>query len=126
VSSLAPCPGCGRCSDGNNDYVARSPRESEKVYYHKACSCGWRGPEATTLDAARAAWNRRTPALRWRREPPDVPGWYWYCDLQRYGRRVRIEHWDERKIKELGRMGLGPHPHRHRWAGPIPEPEESE
>jgi hypothetical protein len=72
----------------------------------------------------RAAFQYCAPALRWRREPPDAPGWYWYCDLQRYGRRVRIEHWDERKIKELGRMGLGPHPHRPRWAGPLPYPEK--
>jgi hypothetical protein len=121
VSSLSPCPGCGRCSDGNNDYVARSPRESEKVYYHKACSCGWRGPEATTLDAARAAWNRRTPALRWRREPPDVPGWYWYCDAQL---SVRIAHWDAREIAELLSGIRFPHRLEPRWAGPIAEPEE--
>lgn len=78
MSSLAPCPGCGRCSDGSNDYViGGDPRLPENVHYRQICSCGWWGPEATTLDAARAAWNRRTPALRWRREPPDVPGrWF--------------------------------------------------
>lgn len=61
-----------------------------------------------------------TNPLQWRRGPPDAPGWYWYCDSQRY---VRIEHWDAREIKELGRMSLDP-PHRPRWAGPLPEPEE--
>ncbi len=123
MSSLAPCPVCGRCSDGNNDYVARSPRESEKVYYHKTCSCGWRGPEATTLDAARAAWNRRTPALRWRREPPDVPGWWWVRESQRPSARIR--HCAEGDCEWFRtRLAGTPGEERFEWAGPIAEPEE--
>jgi hypothetical protein len=62
-----------------------------------------------------------TQPPQWRREPPDAPGWYWYCDSQL---SVRIEHWDAREIAELLSGIRFPHRLEPRWAGPIAEPEE--
>lgn len=64
------------------------------------------------------------PPLRWRREPPDVPGWWWhrrtganadlvYCDV------ASVEWHASQVARAVARGGA-------EWAGPIPEPAEHE
>ena len=75
------------------------------------------------IDAARAkeaaaAWNRHAPALRWRSEPPDVPGWWW-CEYRRG--TPAISHYTQEQCSQRRAWPSTPDT---RWAGPIPEPEE--
>ena len=72
------------------------------------------------LGQMRELLNAKKP-LQWRRGPPDVPGWYWYCDSELS--RV-VAHWDAREIAELLSGIRFPHRLEPRWAGPIAEPEE--
>lgn len=70
MTDLAPCPGCGR-----SDTVRCYPNVTYAVDHWIECDCEWQGPLGHTRDDAVAQWSRRAPALRWRSEPPDVPGW---------------------------------------------------
>ncbi len=89
MSNLAPCPGCGctdqldHCDVGGWIYVLCSVRCSR---------CGWRSGAAFDADSAARRWNRRAPALRWRRDPPDVPGWWWH---RRTGANADLVYYDE-------------------------------
>ncbi len=69
----------------------------------------------------RAAFQYCAPALRWRREPPDVPGWWWH---RRLGASADLVHCDAASVewhasRAVPREGA-------EWAGPIAEPEEGE
>lgn len=62
-------------------------------------------------------WHRRAPALRWRREPPDVPGWWW-CEYRRG--TPAISHYTQ---EQCSKRRAWPSTPDTRWAGPIAEPE---
>lgn len=74
MTALAPCPGCGAAPEQATHVHVTSDRHFAS-YYRARCDCGWSGPPGETEQIARAHWNGRAPALRWRSEPPDVPGW---------------------------------------------------
>lgn len=117
MSNLALCPFCGQRIPGE-DAIVSGMAGSCTVQ----CDCGGQGPWRKTTDEAIAAWNRRAPALRWRREPPDVPGWWWVRDSQRIS--VQIIHCTDADCEWLRpRLARIPGEARLEWAGPIVEPE---
>lgn len=67
---------------------------------------------------------RRAPTLRWRSEPPDVPGRYWIREIRAraHARVVRYSQRDCDRFRCDKGKGLRP----VEWAGPIPAPEEGE
>lgn len=114
MTAVATCPGCGRAD--------RARVFAGDDYYRARCVCGWCAPTASCEAAARAVWNFRAPALRWRREPPDVPGWWWL--VSRADSTPRVAHYAQRDCDDLA--ACGDSSSGWRWAGPIPEPEEAE
>ena len=58
------------------------------------------------------AWNAIPRHLRWTKEPPQVPGWYWFRNMS----KPQIVHLNGVKNRK-------PHP-ADEWAGPIQEPVE--
>ena len=106
---LKPCPACG------DPY----PRMVEhETFAYVACDtsrCRLTGPVAETEEGAVRKWNTlaRSPRrLRWSKEPPKEPGWYWHSQPPHFG--VVIEYFDPDENTPSGAQ----------WAGPIPEPEE--
>lgn len=100
---LKPCPACGARRD-----VDITP--GQIVCWNCLCRSS---VESDTPKAVRA-WNSMARRLRWSKEPPKEPGWYWIRD---YGKRIHIV--------DVGcdMTEYEPQPYRE-WAGPIPEPEE--
>ena len=70
------------------------------------------GPKSESRGVAIAAWNTLLRHLRWTKEPPTEPGWYWFRNLS----KPQIVHLNGVKDRK-------PHP-ADEWAGPIQEPEE--
>lgn len=100
---LKPCPACG--ARRNVDIIS-----GQVVCWD--CLC--RGSSRHRTDDAVKQWNALPRRLRWTKEPPKDPGWYWIRD---YGKRIHIV--------DVGcdMTEYEPQPYRE-WAGPIPEPEE--
>lgn len=106
---LKPCPACGTPGDTLEVYPVKDG------FYQVGCwDCFMRGTRLLSPDKAIKAWNALPRRLRWTKEPPKDPGWYWIRD---YGKRIHIV--------DVGcdMTEYEPQPHRE-WAGPIPEPEE--
>ena len=112
---LKPCPACSEpspeISNTGGGYYARCPH------------CCMRGPEAGGPTWTAEAWNDLPRRLRWAKEPPKEPGWYWWrwcrgAELVplyvRDGLIVEYPHQSLVRVVDLG----------GEWAGPIPEPEE--
>lgn len=100
---LKPCPACG------------ARRNVDIIPGQVVCwDCLCRGSSRHRTDDAVKQWNALPRRLRWTKEPPKDPGWYWIRD---YGKRIHIV--------DVGcdMTEYEPQPHRE-WAGPIPEPEE--
>lgn len=82
-------------------------------------------------------WNTMC-RLRWSKEPPKEPGWYWYRNTNKLDVHIVCisYEWDEymvdfelaaRFVLETPYNWHNPHPvvlMDGEWAGPIPEPEE--
>lgn len=106
---LKPCPACGTPGDTLEVYPVKDG------FYQVGCwDCFMRGTRLLSPDKAIKAWNALPRRLRWSKEPPKEPGWYWIRD---YGKRIHIV--------DVGcdMTEYEPQPYRE-WAGPIPEPEE--
>ncbi len=106
---LKPCPACGTPGDTLEVYPVKDG------FYQVGCwDCFMRGTRLLSPDKAIKAWNALPRRLRWTKEPPKDPGWYWIRD---YGKRIHIV--------DVGcdMTEYEPQPYRE-WAGPIPEPEE--
>jgi hypothetical protein len=106
---LKPCPACGTPGDTLEVYPVKDG------FYQVGCwDCFMRGTRLLSPDKAIKAWNALPRRLRWSKEPPKEPGWYWVRD---YGKRIHIV--------DVGcdMTEYEPQPYRE-WAGPIPEPEE--
>ena len=106
---LKPCPLCGTPGDTLEVYPVKDG------FYQVGCwDCFMRGTRLLSPDKAIKAWNALPRRLRWSKEPPKEPGWYWIRD---YGKRIHIV--------DMGcdMTEYEPQPYRE-WAGPIPEPEE--
>ena len=106
---LKPCPACGTPGDTLEVYPVKDG------FYQVGCwDCFMRGTRLLSPDKAIKAWNALPRRLRWTKEPPKEPGWYWIRD---YGKRLHIV--------DVGcdMTEYEPQPYRE-WAGPVPEPEE--
>lgn len=106
---LKPCPPCGTPGDTLEVYPVKDG------FYQVGCwDCFMRGTRLLSPDKAIKVWNALPRRLRWTKEPPKEPGWYWIRD---YGKRIHIV--------DVGcdMTEYEPQPYRE-WAGPIPEPEE--
>lgn len=100
---LKPCPACG------------ARRDADITPGQVVCwNCLCRGSSRHRTSDAIKAWNALPRPLRWTKEPPKEPGWYWIRD---YRKRIHIV--------DVGcdMTEYEPQPYRE-WAGPIPEPEE--
>lgn len=69
--------------------------------------------------------------LKWRRELPTKPGWYWIRQTYPVGSMARIEMGVAEVRNIGGELAVGNTTFRSwlatkqfEWAGPIPEPEE--
>lgn len=123
TDTLLPCPFCGH---GPTVYGQETPHSPAWKLIRVCCSCGASGPNFATTKDAIAAWNRRAPALRWRSEPPDVPG-LWLRHEQHTWRPclvvcddVASANWRSPDYIQWS------HDRNWRWLGPLPEPEERE
>lgn len=124
---LKPCPIC------------ESKREVDitpgQVRCWNCLACG--SARARTKDAIKD-WNSIPRRLRWTKETPTKPGWYWFRNTnQRDVHVVCIAYeWDEHMVdlELVAWFALEPPYNWHsphivarmdgEWAGPIPEPEE--
>ena len=119
---MKPCPHCG----GRARYWDGNPDGSQGVYVF-CKECGLRGP--LTMDmtetAAIAAWNALPRKLRWTKEQPKAPGWYWY-KLRANGPAHIVEFMMYRKRPREYRYGWGNYAEHLRgfFAGPIPDPDK--
>ena len=107
---LKPCPACGTPGDTLEVYPVKDG------FYQVGCwDCFMRGTRLLSPDKAIKAWNALPRRLRWTKEPPKDPGWYWIRD---YGKRLHIV--------DVGcdMTEYEPQPYRE-WAGPIPEPRNN-
>ena len=141
TEELRPCPACG--ADTIETY-------SIKGTYQAACwNCHMRGPRKVEKSAAIAAWNslhitpritpndvdckgcpERRPGLVWTKEPPTVPGWYWYTQSDFSRPRIVQLMYRGLDTDRLTASFAGNEEDEWvedmvgRWAGPIPMPEE--
>jgi len=115
---ILPCPFCGN----NEIQWWNKPYE----FYH--CNrCGMDGPTATDKILAADRWNGLPRRLRWTREKPTVPEFYWYKSdggVLEIGMTFEVHgksyvHFAGEEDAHLLELVDG------WWAGPIPEPEES-
>lgn len=65
-------------------------------------------------DAAIRSWNRMPRVLRWTKEPPTKPGWYWVRFDKEEIRMLEIRRSELKTIQKFTEW---------EWAGPIPEPK---
>lgn len=106
---LKPCPACNEpspeISNTGRDYYVRCPH------------CCMRGPEAGGPTWAAEDWNAMPRRLRWTKETPTEPGWYWNR-REGHPEEMTISWYSETRLGNLYTDG------KDLWAGPIPEPEE--
>ena len=91
--TLNPCPFCGG-SDLQYFHELTMPA----VQFVYCCGCEMHGPEATTLDGATAAWNRRAPSSHGqpsRGEPPHCCG-----DALKYHTSDEPQDWHVTQLKK--------------------------
>lgn len=109
---LKPCPACGTPGDTLEVYPVKDG------FYQVGCwDCFMRGTRLLSPDKAIKAWNALPRRLRWSKEPPKEPGWYWNM-RQGYPKEMTISWYSETRLANLYTDG------KDIWAGPIPEPEE--
>lgn len=106
---MLPCPFCG----GEKIGIGIISGDKEHAFYHYGVceKCLTKGPLCSAENVAFMAWNALPRALRWTKEPPTKPGWYWHripaADC------VIIEYVTGERHLQIGE-----------YAGPIPEPKE--
>lgn len=127
--TMLPCPHCG--SNNCNVEIIKYTDATWRYYgYCYDCEmCGPSVPESEGVGIAevKAAerWNALPRRLKWTREKPTEPGWYWHCKYMPSIVRV---------VKpSSGRMFyyISGYPDQYdvlnddgEWAGPIQKPEE--
>lgn len=125
---LKPCPPCGTPGDTLEVYPVKDG------FYQVGCwDCFMRGTRLLSPDKAIKAWNALPRRLRWTKEPPKDPGWYWH-EENHEGKHPAHVFRVVTSTKETGiyvRFFGQPADVIHKidhisgkWAGPIPEPEE--
>ncbi len=107
MSELKPCPHCG----GTDLQIV----ETDMTCCIRCCTkgCWLEGPTKEWKASAIEAWNALPSPMRWTKEPPTEPGWYWLRQASTKGLvqivRACVEelpyNWEDAE-----------------WAGPIQEP----
>lgn len=100
MTELKPCPHCG----------GESYLHTEDVFFVECWKCRFSGPDSCTEEDAVESWNALPRPLRWTKETPTDPGWYWFRNLS----KPQIVYLHSVKNRK-------PHP-ADEWAGPIQEP----
>lgn len=130
TKELKPCPACG----------CIAPRMKNLSPYKLSPPVGVWCPDClmevcrwTDGDEAVRVWNALPRRLRWTKEPPKDPGWYWHQE-DRGGKhpahvfRVVTSGGETGVyVRFFGQPADVVHKIDHisgKWAGPIPEPEE--
>ena len=115
---LKPCPSCG----ATNVFVEKQ----EPVFFATCAYCNMHGPETLRKKGAIDEWNALPRRLRFSKEKPTEPDFYWNRDgrLLRIGEILEISvalwcHFAGESEPQLLELVGG------EWAGPIPEPEEA-
>ena len=114
---LKPCPYC------KGTYTCI---QNVQTGGHQAtCYCGMTGPILATEQEAAESWNALPRRLRFSKEKPITPDFYWNRDggLLRIGEILEISgalfcHFAGEHEPQLLELVGG------EWAGPIPEPED--
>lgn len=112
MRELLPCPYCGGVDlkDPTDEWLSDADSHWVNCY-----DCGCCGPSAERSEDANSKWNALPRALRWMKEPPTTPGWYWVRFDKEEVRMLEIRRsW----LKTLQKIT------EWEWAGPIPEPKE--
>ena len=110
LEKLKPCPVCGHTPEHPRDFF---DCDGENVFYvgcdNKDCPADI-GIIHEDVEEAAHRWNAMPRPLRWTKEPPTEPGWYWFRNMS----KPQIVHLNGVKNRK-------PHP-ADEWAGPIQEP----
>ena len=131
TKELKPCPACG----------CIAPRMKNLSPYKLSPPVGVWCPDClmevcrwTDGDEAVRVWNALPRRLRWTKEPPKDPGWYWWRpDKWNDAQIVFVDRWIFCKTHRLGfsakflknwKEGHDVAALDGEWAGPIQEPEE--
>lgn len=114
--TLFPCPACNdEASILEN--VIDNPWGGDITVYSVQCTrCGLLTGQYGYKRQALEYWNAIPRALRWTKETPKKPGWYWCRDYGKYIHIIQVCV-DLSEYQEL---------HDVEWAGPISEPREAE
>lgn len=107
MSELKPCPYCG----SEDVHVFGMTGECCVMCF----DCLMKGPRKKSKRNITAAWNALPRPLRWMKEPPTEPGWYWLRQASTKG-LVQI-------VRACGEE-LPYNWEDAEWAGPIQEPVE--
>lgn len=109
---MLPCPFCGADADYRHVNLHQGGEPLNAVF---CLECRMRGPRATDEGRAIHGWNALPRALRWTKEPPTKPGFYWV----RFDKEeVRMLEFRRHELKTIQKIT------EWEWAGPIPEPKE--
>lgn len=123
MSELKPCPACG----GTDLSIYRGNNISFVECRQNGCRMG--GPFRENKSSAIAAWNALPRHLRWTKQPPTEPGWYFfrgnvpgyqknnppvYVDVQKDA-VILTRHAPWILSKLIDKYAI-------EWAGPIQEP----
>lgn len=122
MSELKPCPACGKPVEleGGQSW------HDKHCFLIKCYECGCSRVSDTEKDECVRRWNALPRPLRWTKEPPTAPGFYWNHSkkyktkevvhvFEQYGKLYMFFHGNEVE-KELSPDD--------EWAGPIQEPKE--
>ena len=108
MSELKPCPVCG-----SEAYITRLVGCFRVICKNENCQII--GPKSESRGVAFFEWNALPRPLRWTKEPPTEPGYYWLRQTSTKG-LVQI-------IRACGEE-LQYNWEDAEWAGPIQEPVE--
>ena len=122
---LKPCPACGTPGDTLEVYPVKDG------FYQVVCwDCFMRETRRLSPDKAIKTWNAMPRPLRWTKEPPTKPGYYWHeKDHEKQPVYVfRAATPEGEKALYTHFFGEGDVVHKiermsGKWAGPIPEPK---
>lgn len=112
MSELKPCPACGKPVEleGGQSW------HDQHSFLIKCYACGCSRVADSDEDEAIHRWNALPRPLRWTKEPPTEPGWYWFRNMHTKG-----EIYLPQIVHTVQIKGRKPHP-ADEWAGPIQKP----
>ena len=126
LEKLKPCPVCGHAPEHPRDFFNC---DGENVFYvgcdNKDCPADI-GIIHEDVEEAAHIWNSLPRPLRWTKEPPTEPGWYWNRS-KKYKTKSVVQVFEQ--FGKLYMFYPGSEVEEElstddEWAGPIQEPVE--